>query len=366
MSERRALILSGHFGAGHDVVAEACAEAIAAHGVKSKILDAMILLGKQRSKIGDAVFNTLFASSTVYDGFHFSHMRTGSRVARGLDSLARRNILPRLRSEGEKFEPDLIVSVFATGGAAAAQLKSEFPHWTTVVFCTDTWLHRLWLHEKTDLYLVTSRTAEASVRAYYPRAQVRVVPAPARPGFYDPPSREEARAALGVPVDARCVLLMAGAWGLGPLDEAAAGLARAGMSVLAVAGNNQKLRKKLEAVASRHPTVQAFGFTDRVPELMSACDVVVTTSGDTCTEARVIGRGMVLLDVVPGHGRENVMHQLELGHATVSKPDPETLVESVDAFLDDPEHTPAEAVRSRDAWEAPFLDALREVGYSLG
>jgi UDP-N-acetylglucosamine:LPS N-acetylglucosamine transferase len=365
MTKRRALILSGHFGAGHDVVAEACAEAIAPHGVKSEVLDAMVLLGKQRGKIGDAVFNTLFSRPAVYDGFHFSHMRRGSRVARGLDSLALRNLWPRFLKEVDSFDPDLIISVFATGGAAGSKLRRSRSDITTVVFCTDTWLHRLWVHDETDLFLVTSRTAAASIHAFRPRAEVAIVPAPARPAFYDAPSRAEARAELGIPADARCVLLMSGAWGLGPLDSAAEGLARAGLSVLAVAGRNRDLEKRLRKIAAEHPNVRPYGFTDQVPELMAACDVVVTSSGDTCTEARVVGRGMVLLDVVPGHGRENLMHQLELGNATVSAADPATLVEGVLSFLDEPDRTEPEPVRSRDAWERPFLDALRDVGYPL-
>ena len=366
MSKHRALILSGHLGAGHDVVAEACAEAIAPHGVKSKVLDAMALLGKTRGKIGDAVFNTLFSRPAVYDGFHFSHMRRGSGIARGLDSLALRNMWPRFMAEVDSFDPDLLISVFSTGGAAAARLRRDRSDVTSVVFCTDTWLHRLWVHQETDLFLVTSRTAAASVHAFRPRARVAVVPAPARPAFYDAPSRAQARAALQIPEDARCALLMSGAWGLGPLDAAAEGLARAGLWVLAVAGRNGDLEKRLRTVAANHPTVRAYGFTDEVPELMSACDVVITTSGDTCTEARVIGRGMVLLDVVPGHGRENLMHQLELGNATVCSADPDILVEGVLAFLEDPHRSEPEPVRSRDAWEQPFLAALGEAGDPLG
>jgi UDP-N-acetylglucosamine:LPS N-acetylglucosamine transferase len=366
VSKRRALILSGHLGAGHDVVAEACGDAIAACGVKSEVLDAMALLGKRRGMIGDAVFNTLFSRPAVYDGFHFSHMRRGSAVARGLDSLALRNMWPRFLAEAETFDPDLLISVFSTGAAAAAKLRRERPDVLSMVFCTDTWLHRLWVHDETDLFLVTSRTAAASVQAFRPRARVAIVPAPARPAFYDAPSRADARALLGVPDDARCVLLISGALGLGPLDAAAEGLAEAGLWVLAVAGRNRDLEKRLRKLAAKHPTLVAYGFSDEVPELMAASDVVVTTSGDTCTEARVVGRSMVLLDLVPGHGRENLMHQLELGDATVCSPDPATLVDGVLAFLDAPHRSDPEPVRSRDAWEQPFLAALGEAGYPLG
>jgi UDP-N-acetylglucosamine:LPS N-acetylglucosamine transferase len=359
------LILSGHLGAGHDVVAEACVDALAPHGIKSRILDAMVLLGRAGGVLGDAVFKTLFARPTIYDGFHFSHLRRGSRIARGLDSLALRNMWPHFSRQVEAFDPDLLISVFATGAAAAARLCRERDDVLSVVFCTDTWLHRMWVHDETDLFLVTSQTAAASVHAYRPNALVQIVPAPARPVFYDAPSRAEARGALGIPDDVRCVLLMSGAWGVGPIDEVARGLAGAGLHVLAVAGRNEKLERKLTALAATHTTVRAFGFTDRVSELMAACDVVVTSSGDTCTEARVVGRGMVLLDVVPGHGRENLMHQLELGHAAVCMSDPITVVRAVTAFLDDPARTEPEAVRSRDVWEAPFLGALGSIGYPL-
>jgi UDP-N-acetylglucosamine:LPS N-acetylglucosamine transferase len=158
---------------------------------------------------------------------------------------------------------------------------------------------------------------------------------------------------------------MSGAWGVGPIDEVAAGLARAGLHVLAVAGRNRKLERRLKSLARSEPSVHAFGFTDQVPALMAACDVVVTSSGDTCTEARVVGRRMLLLDVVPGHGRENLMHQLELGDAAVCMPDPATVVDGVITFLDGAGSDP-EPVRSRDVWEQPFLAALRSVGYPLG
>ena len=106
---------------------------------------------------------------------------------------------------------------------------------------------------------------------------------------------------------------MSGAWGLGPLDEAAAELAADGVWVLAVAGANAAMERKLRELAAGCTSVIPFGYTERVPELMAASDVVVTSSGDTCREARTLGRGIVLLDVVPGHGRENLMHETGAG-----------------------------------------------------
>jgi UDP-N-acetylglucosamine:LPS N-acetylglucosamine transferase len=149
---------------------------------------------------------------------------------------------------------------------------------------------------------------------------------------------------------------MTGAWGLGPLAEVAAAIARAGVRVLAVAGRSASAAAALRAAAERDERVVPFGFTDRVPELMAACDVVVTSAGDTCAEARVIGRRMVLLDVVAGHGRENVQHELELGGAALASTDPDLLVAAVLAALDD--GGDLEPEDRRPAWEAAVDEIL--------
>lgn len=357
------MLLSGHFGKGHDVVAEACAAALAPRGVESRILDSIALLGRRGGGLGDWVFQRMLALPPVYDAFHFSALRPGGRVAELMDRASLARMWKAFEHEVEQFPPDLVVAVFATGAAAATRLKARHPAVTTVVLCTDSYLHKLWVHQGTDLFVVTSRMAAESVRRFQPRAEVAIVPGPVRPAFYDAPDRGTARSALGVPVDARCVLLMSGSWGIGPLDASARVLGSAGYHVLAVAGTNRRLEDRLRAVASEHATVHPFGFTDRVAELMAACDVVVTSSGDTCSEARVVGRGLVLLDVVPGHGRENLMHELELGNATVCGPGAESVLASVDAFLDGMGRSAPPPRRTREEWDQGFLGSLARVGF---
>ena len=191
----------------------------------------------------------------------------------------------------EEFRPDLILSVFASGAAAASRYKELHPEVTTAVFITDAAAHAMWVHAATDVFMVPSALGELAVRRYLPRAHVCHVTHPTRAAFYDAPSKAKARADLGVPSDARCVLLMSGAWGVGPVAACAEALAGNGMWVLAVAGSNVRLARQLQSLAGRDHRVIPFGFTDRVPELMAASDVVVSSAGDTCREARVVGRG---------------------------------------------------------------------------
>ena len=362
MTVRRALFLSGKFGAGHDTLAEACAAALVPYGVESRIVDCMPMLGGGPSAVGNFVFRSLLSITPVYDGFHFSQLRGNGSVGRFMDRAAVRVMLPRLIEAVDEYSPDLVVSVFATGASAAARLKQARPDLATVVFMTDSFAHGMWVHQGTDLFLVTSDLAAASVRRYYPAARVSVVEAPVRPDFYTAPSQTDARDSLKVPVDVPCVLLMSGAWGLGPLDDIARALASEGWWVLAVSGSNESLGARLTAVARDYPSLIPFGYTDQVPALMAASDVVITSSGDTCREARVIGRRMVLLDVVPGHGRENLMHELELGDAAVCLPTPDSVVGNVRRMLDD---RAWEAERVTTDWGHEFIDELKAAGMAL-
>jgi UDP-N-acetylglucosamine:LPS N-acetylglucosamine transferase len=362
MSMRRALLLSGSLGMGHEVHARACAGSLSQRGWSTEILDAMRLLGERGGSAGETVFRSMLAVPGLYDAFHFGALRQGSRLALLADSAARRQLVPRLRGYLDASPADLVISVFATGSSAVSELADRYPGMSHAVLCSDVTPHRLWVHGNVDLYLVTSAAAEAAVRRYQPQARVQVVPPPVRPGFLSPPTQEAARAALGLPVQDRCVLLMSGAWGLGPLAEAAAGLADAGLQVLAVAGSNAKLESRLRAAAAHRPRLRPFGYTDQIPALMAAADLVITSSGDTCAEARAVGRPLLLLDVVQGHGRDNLQHELEQGDASVTSPRPASVVATALAALDRAKPPSPGAARSSAAWEDAFSLALESLG----
>jgi processive 1,2-diacylglycerol beta-glucosyltransferase len=361
-SARSALLLSGSIGAGHDVLAGACAAVLEAQGWSTETLDAMRMLGRGGGAAGEAVFRAMLGVPGLFDAVHFAALRTGSSLALGAAALARRRLVPKLREYLEQRPVDLLISVFSTGAAAASALAEEFPAMTHAVFSTDATPHRLWVQRNVDLYLVTADVAELAVRRFQPEARVQVVPAPVRGAFYRPPDQATARAGADIPSGERCVLLMSGAWGLGPLAAAAEAMAEAGLHVLAVAGRNERLARKLSAVASRQPRVHAYGFTDQIPDLMSAADLVITSSGDTCAEARTVGRPLLLLDVVQGHGRDNLQHELELGDAMVTSPAAADVARCALAALDRIKPANDDPARSKTEWESAFSTALASLG----
>ena len=361
-SPRHALILSGSLGMGHDVVADAWANSLHARGWTSETHDAMAMLGGPAARIGDAVFRRALSVAPIYDALHFSSLRTGNALARRMDRLATARLVPVVEELIDARPPDLVLSVFATAAGVLDNIKVRRRDLVGAVMCTDVAVHRLWVHPGTDLFLVTSEAAAASVRRFRPQAPVQIMPFPLRAGFYDPPTQVEARAILGVPGDEPCVLLMSGGWGLGPIAAAARELGTAGINVLAVAGRNEKLAARLRTVSASVPRVRAFGFSDQIPTLMAACDVVITSPGDTCSEARALGRDMVIIDVVPGHGRDNLGHELELGRAAVTSPGASDVVAATQAVLSGVTRPAPDVVAQPDHWEKALDEALDRLG----
>ena len=345
----------------HHAHAEAVAADLSERGWTTETADVMALLGGAGHWLGEQVFRGLLSTPGAFDALHFAALRQGSTVAQWLDGRAVGRIVPRLRPVLAATRPSLVVSVFATAASAMSRLKSELPDVRTLTVCSDFDPHRLWVHPGTDCYLVKSAASAAFVRRFDPEAAVVVVPTPVRAAFYDAPSRAEARATLGLPADAACVLLMAGGWGLGPLVASARALASAGVETIAVAGRNARVERQLRALAAMDPRVHVFGFTDRVAELMAAANVVVTTSGDTCAEARVVGRRLALLDVVAGHGRENLQHELEVGGAVVAATDPALLTRIVLREIEQSADPAPDSTR-RQGWRNGMDEALRATG----
>ncbi|HXW87856.1 MAG TPA: glycosyltransferase [Streptosporangiaceae bacterium] len=360
---RSALLLSGSIGLGHDVASRACADVLRQQGWSTDTLDAMRMLGRGSGAAGETVFRTMLAVPGLFDAVHFGALRTGNRLALATSSLARRRLVPQLRDYLERHPVQLLISAFATGAAAASAVAAEHPAMVHVVLCTDATPHRIWVQPNVDMYLVTSEVAELAVLRFQPDALVHVVPQPVRSVFYQPRGQAQARSRFDIPVGERCVLLLSGGWGLGPVAAAAEALAAAGLHVLAVAGHNEGLAQKLAALAAAQPRVRAFGFTDQVPDLMAAADLVITPAGAaTCAEARVVGRPLLLLDVVQGHGRDNLQHELELGDAMVTSSAAADVARCALAALDRSKPAQPGPASSPLAWEAALTTAVTSIG----
>jgi processive 1,2-diacylglycerol beta-glucosyltransferase len=358
---RRVLLVPGSSSASRQAEATACATTLEALGWSASILDATWLGSHGWGPGAEAAFRRVLTVPGLHDALHYAALRSGNRLAQYADAITRLRLVPRLRDYLDRHPVELVISISPAGASAVSTVAPRYPFMRHVVLCTDASPHRLWIHQRVDLYLVRSSAAEPAVHRFQPEARVVVIPPPVRAQFYRPPVQRTARIGLGVSEQERCVLLMAGSMGGGPLADIADALAAAGLAVLAVAGHNNRLENKLRDVARRHRNMLVFGFTDRVPELMAASDLVITIPGSTCMEARTVGRPLLLLDLVHGHGRDDLLYELELGDAAVTSNGPAYVVRSALAFLERIKPAPAGPTRSLADWEDKLRLALETI-----
>src|SRR5262249_22929217 len=122
---------------------------------------------------------------------------------------------------------------------------------------------------------------------------------------------------------------------------------------------------KLQRRFAHEPRVRVYGFTDRMPELLAAADVLVhSTGGVTCLEAMAAGTPVVSYGLPVGHARVNTRAMAALDLLRLAK-DTEQLREYVQAsFSAGAEQQPgaADSAAERDSAAAEVvLHAPRRV-----
>jgi processive 1,2-diacylglycerol beta-glucosyltransferase len=111
--------------------------------------------------------------------------------------------------------------------------------------------------------------------------------------------------------------------GPAPLDSVVSSLelCDAPMQVLAVAGHDRHLRHQLESLRGRVAMdLHLFGWTENIPELMAASDLLITKPGGlTTAEALAAGLPMILTHPIPGPEDRHVRYLAQKGVALHAK-----------------------------------------------
>jgi UDP-N-acetylglucosamine:LPS N-acetylglucosamine transferase len=340
---RRVLILTAAMGAGHDRVAAELARRLAADGVRGDVADVLDLLpfrlgGALRRWYAWTMRHTPWVYAAIYRVFF-----TRAPAVSPLTVLA----AARLGALVGRLGPAAVVSTFHMGAQAAGHLRARgrLPV-PSVVLLTDFAVHRLWLHPGNDGYLCPTPDAAREVRAAIGRpawCHAPVVRAEFR--------RDAAPAALPGP---RPVLVAAGSWGVGRVEETARTLARSGRYLpVVLCGGNERLRRRLD----RAGTGLAMGWRDDLPELMAAAYALVdNASGLTCKEALAAGVPVICHRPIPGHGRDGAVALTRAGLGEYAR-DAAELIAALDR-LGTPDERDRRVSQGRAAFAHPAAEAL--------
>jgi processive 1,2-diacylglycerol beta-glucosyltransferase len=364
---RHILVLSVSAGAGHVRAAEAIRAAASVPGSKVRVthVDLLTLVSKEFRKLYAEQYIKLVEKLPQLWSLLYSKSDRPSRdsLLGRLKRAAERLNTRKLDGEIARLAPDAILCTHFLPAELLSRRraagKSLPPLWVQV---TDFDVHALWVHPHVDHYCVASdevafRLADRGV----PHGRIAVTGIPVMPQFSEPLDRVQCAAELGIHPEKFTILMMAGGAGVGALDELAARVLELpeDLQIVALAGRNADLLKRLRALAKPHPgRLFPLGFTTTVERVMTACDLVVTKPGGlSVSECLAKARPMLLVSPIPGQEERNADYLLEAG-AAVKAIDTATLVFKLGRLLGDRARLEA---MSEAAHKIARPDAAREV-----
>ncbi len=206
---------------------------------------------------------------------------------------------------------------------------------------TDFTAHPFWAIEGIDASFVATTAVREELASWgVAWDTIHVTGIPIDPAFAGGPlDQKEARTQFQLAPDRPTVLLMGGGNGVGPLATLAERLLDlpGAPQLLVVCGKNARLRMRMRSIAEAAPgRVRVLGFTDQVPALLSAADVIATKAGGlTCSESLAMQVPMVVFRPTPGQEEKNSL-ALSVSGAAVRARSFEQVASSIERILAHP------------------------------
>ncbi len=312
----RILILSADVGEGHVAAGRALAERLAAQPATVSERDGLAAFGPVvRHVIRDGYRFQLRWLASSYNLSHWTFAHVPAARAAGARALTRSGGR-RLRRLVVAERADVVVSTHPALTAVLGRLRVR--RRLGAILCatvTDLADFAFWSSPGADLHLVMHPAVVADVEREAGVGSAIAVAPLVSPRFLGRCDRAAARNALGLPVDGSLVVVSGGGWGVGDLAGGAeAALAAGAAGVVVLAGRNAPALATLRQRFRADGRVRVWGFTDRMPELLGAADVIVhSTGGVTTLEALACGCPLIAYGSTLGHVRIHNARMAELG-----------------------------------------------------
>ena len=323
----RVLLLSASSGAGHVRAAQALEKAFAARGdCLVEHIDAIKYVSKLFQNLYDKTYISMVRKAPELMGVVYERTDQPWQNARRRLALDRLNAQPMIRLL-KRVQPDLCVAThFLPGEILAWLIAKKKLQAKNAIVVTDYDVHAMWLCRTVARYYVAIPEAlEYLAGIGVPREIMRVTGIPIDPLFAQPLDRAAARAHLRLDPAAPVILLAAGGYGVGPVEQLVQDLLalQKPWQLVAIAGKAENVKKRLDEIArsagslrAGHARLVPVGFTTEMDQYMAAADLLVGKAGGlTTSEALARHLPMALIEPIPGQEFRNADHLLENGAA---------------------------------------------------
>ncbi len=315
------LIFYGSYGGGHLSAARNIRDYIQNNYNVSEIVlvDCIEYINKILNKVTTKAYNDFSTNARwmwkqIYYG---SESGSLSKISNSINRI----MAIKLNKLLQDFKPDLIISTHPFSSQMCAILKQKgkitCPLATVM---TDYAPHSQWLvaHEFVDFYFVAHEGMKNDlIERGVESKKIFATGIPLSNKFLLNYDKAKILNEYDLSINKKTILFFAGgAYGFGKdktfnmLKSIIANFPY--LQIIAIAGKNEKMKERFDELVTEtnsEDSVKILSFTDKVPELMSVSDLVITKPGGlTTTESLASGLPLIIIDPLPGQEEENAQY----------------------------------------------------------
>ena len=315
---KKIIIFYASYGGGHLNAAKSIKEYIDTNykNCQAELIDCMKYINKPIERITTAAYREMAKKIPWAWGRIYSDSQKGplAHITSRSNKIFAIKLLKLLREK----QPDIIISTHPFGSQMCSYLKRKGKISSQIAtIMTDFSPHDQWLvgNDYTDFYFVAhDKMKNYLVSKNIPETKVFSTGIPISSRFLQTHNKNEILNELNLEKNKKTVLFFGGGeFGLGKNKtvEILETLAKdfSNIQVIAIAGKNPKMKANFENIVkqySRESSIKILEFTNKVPELMSISDLVVSKPGGlTTSESLASNLPMIIINPIPGQEEEN-------------------------------------------------------------
>ena len=326
---RKVMIFYASYGGGHLSAARSIKENIETNykDVEVMLVDCMYYVNKFFDKVTTTAYSEMAKKIPQTWGKVYWHAQSGP-IAQ-ISTTSNKLLSKKLNTLLKNFNPELIISTHPFASTMCAYLKKQGKlNAKIATVLTDYAPHDQWIvfNEYVDYYFVSHEGMKMQLHEKgIPKEKIYATGIPLSNKFLLKYDKSQILQSFGLSPNKKTVLFFGGGeFGLGKTQTfnifKSFVECPENIQIVAISGKNQKMKESFENLVTdlgKQDSVKILEFTDKVPQLMSISDLVVTKPGGlTTTESLASGLPIVVINPIPGQEEENAAY-LEINKVAI-------------------------------------------------
>ena len=314
----KVMIFYASYGGGHLSAARSIKEYIETNykNIDIKLVDCMYYVNKFFDKITTTAYSEMAKKTPQTWGKLYWNAQTGP-IAQ-LSTTSNKLLSIKLNKLLKSFNPDLIISTHPFASTMCAYLKKQGKLTSKLAtILTDYAPHDQWIvfNEYVDYYFVSHEEMRKQLSDKgISKQKIYATGIPLSNKFLLKYDKSQILKSFGLSPNKKTILFFGGGeFGLGKTQTFRIFKSfvncHENIQIVAISGKNQKMKENFENLVKelgKQDSVKILEYTDKVPQLMSISDLVVTKPGGlTTTESLASGLPIVVINPIPGQEEEN-------------------------------------------------------------